>query len=61
MVPEISKAKDRFFCHFGPFFAPFIPRKSWKIQNFEKMKKTPGDILILHKCIKNYDNMLHCS
>ena len=30
-------------------------------QNFEKMKKTPGDIIILHKCTKNHDYMLHCS
>ena len=28
-----------------------------KNQNFEKMKKSPGDI-ILQKCIKNHDNML---
>ena len=25
------------------------------------MKKTPGDIIILHKCTKNHDYMLHCS
>ena len=23
------------------------------------MEKTPGDIIILHKCIKNHDHMLH--
>ena len=32
-----------------------------KIQNFEKMKKTSGDIIILHKCTKNHDHMLYCS
>ena len=37
MVPEISGATDRIFCHFGPFFAllpPWRPRKSkfWKIE-----------------------------
>ena len=25
------------------------------------MKKIPGDIIILHKCTKNHDHMLHCS
>ena len=25
---------------------------------FTKMEKTPGDIIILHKCIKNHDHML---
>ena len=25
------------------------------------MKKTPRDIIILHKCIKNYDQMMHSS
>ena len=23
------------------------------------MKKTPGDIIILHKCTKNYDQMMY--
>ena len=52
MVPEIMEhVSDRMFCHIGPFFAPYnIPKN----QNFEKMKKTPGDI-ILHKCTI-YDN-----
>ena len=26
-----------------------------------KMKKTPGDIIILHKCTKNHDHPLCCS
>ena len=37
---------------------PFYNRQN---QNFEKMKNTPGDIIILHKCTKNHDHMLHCS
>ena len=35
------------FCHFGPllpFHLPNIPTN----QNFEKLKKTPGDFIILH-------------
>ena len=37
------------FCHFGPFFG-LSPPDNPKNQNFEKLKETPGDIIILHKC-----------
>ena len=33
-------------------FEPFYPHKNLKNQNFKKMKETPGDIIILHKCTK---------
>ena len=33
---------DRNFCHFGLFFV-FYPLNNPKNQNFEKLKKTPGD------------------
>ena len=59
MVPEILSATDRIFCHFGQFFV-HLPPKNPKNQNFKKMKKVPGDI-ILHKCTKNHDHMLRCS
>ena len=42
-------------------FLPFYPNRNQKNQNFEKMKKTRRDIIILHKCTKNHDHMLHCS
>ena len=50
MVPEISSATDRTFCHFGLFFAllPPPPPNNPEIQSFEKMKKTPRDIVLLH-------------
>ena len=48
--------RTEFFCHFGPFFALLPPKN----QHFQKLKKTPGDI-ILHKCTKNHDHMLYCS
>ena len=60
MVPEIRSVTDSIFCHFRPFFA-FLPFNNSKNQNLEKIKKTPGYIIILHECIKNYDHMLHCS
>ena len=28
-------------------------------QNFEKMRKTSGNIIILHKCVKNDNHMMH--
>ena len=39
-----------------PFYLP-NSAKNWK---FKTMKKRLADI-ILHKCTKNHDNMLHCS
>ena len=41
-------------------FSPFYPPKNLKNQNFEKCKKFAGDI-ILHKCTKNHNHMMHGS
>ena len=41
--------------HFGLFFA-LSPPNSPKNQNFKKMKKLPGDIIILHMCTKNHNH-----
>ena len=60
MVPQIWSATEGNFGHFGQFFA-LLGGNNPKNQNFEKMKKVPGDIIILHKCTKNHDHMLHCS
>ena len=69
MVPEIWYMIDVIvISHFVLFFA-FLPKiskyqnikNSPKYQNFEKMKKTPGDIIILHMCTKNYDQMIYGS
>ena len=44
MIPEIWSMMDIIFCHFGPFFA--LPHfKNQKNLDFEKMNKTPGDII----------------
>ena len=48
-------------CNYFSFLAivcPFIPPQQPKIQNFEKMKKTLGDIIFLHNPIENYDQMM---
>ena len=58
MIPEI------WVCHARlnlDHFLPFYPTNNLKNQNFEKLKKTPGDTTILHKCTKNHDHMLHWS
>ena len=54
-VPEIWCVTDVIIIsHYGQFFAE-------KNQNFEKMQKTSGDIIILHMCIKNYNQMMYGS
>ena len=62
MVPEMWSATDKIFCHFGPFFAllPLPPDKP-KNQNFEKLKKTPGDIINLHMYTINDNHMMYVS
>ena len=52
MVPELWSATGRMFCHFGPSFALLPPLTSQKMS---------GDIMILYKCTKEHDNILHCS
>ena len=55
---DIWNATDIIFCHFGLFFCPFTNPKN---QNFEKMKKTPVDIIILHIYTINENHMMHVS
>ena len=47
------------FCPFTP--SPLPPPNNPENQNFEKMKKTPGDIIILHKCTINDNHMIYGS
>ena len=37
------------------YFLPFYPSNTLKNQNFKRMKKAPGDIIILHMCTKDDD------
>ena len=57
MVPEIWSMTDIIFCCFGPFFAFYSPNNP-ENQNFVKMNKNPGDLIILHKCTKNHDHIV---
>ena len=52
---------DRQFFVILGHFLPFYPTDNSENENFEKMKQATGDIIILHKCIKNYDHTLCCS
>ena len=42
-------------------FLPFYPHNNLKNQNFEKLEKLSGDIIILQKCTKNHDHTLNSS
>ena len=41
-------------------FYPLTPN-NLENQNSEKMKKAPGDVIILHMCTKNHDHMMYAS
>ena len=53
---DMKRGRLNFFVILGHFF-PFYPTNS-KNQNLEKMKKTRGGIVSLHKCTKNHDHMI---
>ena len=63
MIPEMWSTTGRILSHFGPIFAfyPCPPTNNPENQNFEKMKKTPGDIIILQKCTINDNHMIYGS
>ena len=49
------------FLSFWTISCPFTPLTTQKIKILKKFQKIPEDIIILHKCTKNHDHMLHCS
>ena len=51
--------QTEFFLSFWTAFCTVTPLKTQKIKILEKWKKNPRDIIILHKCIKNFDHMLY--
>ena len=59
MVPDIWSMTDNFLS-FWTVFYPFTPLWT-KNQNFEKMKKTPEDIIILQVCTINDSHMMYGS
>ena len=55
-VPQICVTDVIVISHFGLFFA-LLPKKL----KFKKMKQTLKDIIILHMCTKNHDQMMYGS
>ena len=54
---------DECNCYFS-FWAilyPVTPLTAQKMKISKKMKKTPGDIIIIHNFTKNYDYRVYCS
>ena len=49
------------FLPFWTIFCTFTPLTTWKIKILKKMKKTPGDIIILHMCTINDNHMMYGS
>ena len=48
------------FLSFWTIFCLFYPPNNPKNQKFEKMKKMPADIIILHICMINDNHMMYC-
>ena len=58
MIPEIWSMRDIIFCHSGLLFALLLLPMDSENQNFEKMKKTHQDIIILQMCTINDSHMM---
>ena len=60
-VPEIWHVTDVIIIfNFRPFFA-ILPTNSPQIKIQKTEKKTPEDIIFLHMCTKNYDQIMYGS
>ena len=57
---SLDMVRNKLFFILG-YILPFYLHTSPKNENLKKMKKTPGDIIILHMCTKNYDWMMYGS
>ena len=55
------KHDEQNFLSFWDCFLLFYPPNNLKNENFEKLRKTPGDIIILHMCTINYNYMMYGS
>ena len=60
MIPEILSITDSIFLTLDHFLA-FHPPNNPENQNFLKMKKNPGDIIILHKYTISDNHMIYGS
>ena len=60
MVPDIRSETDKNFVILGHFLR-FYPPNNPENQNFEKMKRKSGDVIILHLRTKNHNHMMYAS
>ena len=60
MVPEIWSETTEFFVILGHFVL-FYAFNNLENENFEKMKKVSGEVIISHICNKNHDHMMYAS
>ena len=60
-VPEIECMTDLIAISHLDYFFILLPPSDPKNQNFEKRKNLSGDIIILHMCTRNYDQMMYSS
>ena len=58
MVPEIWSMTNRFFLSFWTIFCLFTLSNNRENEHFEKLKKTPGDIINLYRCTRNKNHMI---
>ena len=49
------------FLSFWTIFCPFTPPNNPKNQNFENMRKLPGDIILLHMCNIDENHIMYGS
>ena len=57
---EIEHDRQNFFVILGYFLPLYLPNNP-ENQNFEKMKKTPEDIIILHMSTINQNHVMYDS
>ena len=60
ILTETWSATD-FFLSFLAIFCIFYPSNNLENQNFEKMRKGPTFVVILHSSTKNQDHMMYAS
>ena len=53
--------KNMIICYTVPEIWRMTDVTAQNIKTFKEMKKTPGDIIILHMCTKNYDQVMYGS
>ena len=59
-VGDMKRKEQNIFVILADFLL-FYSIKNPNNLNIKKMKKPPGNMIILHKCTKNHDYMLYCS